>query len=218
MEKDIANCVSEALLTLYGSTPGTEAISIQKTGSDFRHESDRTVMVFPLVKISRKAPEQTATEIGEFLKEKLDYIESYKAIKGFLNLRIRNEFWSATLNDELQTAAAAEDNAAPLLIEFSSPNTNKPLHLGHIRNNLLGESISRILSAAGKKVIRVNLVNDRGIHICKSMLAWQKWGQGETPETSGLKGDKLAGKYYVRFETENRSILSELKANGSTLV
>ncbi len=211
----IAEKVACAVESLYGAKAPEGSIQPSPTRKEF--EGDVTVVTFPLLRISRKSPEATAEEIGAYLKENLPQIESYNVVKGFLNLKISPAYWC----DVFSGIAAAEDygQAAPtgrtVMVEFSSPNTNKPLHLGHIRNNLLGWSVSRLLEAAGNKVIKVNLVNDRGIHICKSMLAWKKRGNGVTPASSGIKGDHLVGDYYVEF---NNMLVEEteeaLKAAG----
>ena len=192
-------------------------IQLQNTRKEF--DGDITLVVFPFTKSSRKSPEATAVEIGEFIKLHLSEVENYNVIKGFLNLSIRKEYWLNFLasNFGRENFGYGEKlNEKPVVVEFSSPNTNKPLHLGHIRNNLLGFSLSRILQASGKNVKRVNLVNDRGIHICKSMLAWQQWGNGETPESSGLKGDHLVGKYYVVFDKYYKEEIAILVNEGST--
>jgi len=174
--------------------------------------------VFPLLKLSKKSPEQTANEIGEYLMQTLPALQSYNVIKGFLNLSIHPSFWLSALEQAHYHTnyghSSPTDLSKKIVIEFSSPNTNKPLHLGHVRNNLIGHSLAEILTAASNKVTKVNLINDRGIHICKSMLAWQKWGNGETPESAALKGDHLVGKYYVLFDVENRKQIAELVAQG----
>ncbi len=179
---------------------------------------DYTLVTFPLLRYSKKSPEQTADELGKYLSEKIDCISGFNVIKGFLNLELSQDYWLNKLKE-----AWEDDNfgirlpnkkSKTVLVEYSSPNTNKPLHLGHIRNNLIGYSISRILEANGKKIIKTNIVNDRGIHICKSMLAWQKWGNGETPKSSGLKGDFLVGKYYIKFDHEYKKEISKLISKG----
>jgi arginyl-tRNA synthetase len=211
---------SLALLTLYEKVAEISDIRIERTNAQFRSESDFTLPVFPFLKISKKSPEATANELGETLQENTNFIEKYSVIKGFLNLKIMDEYWIDYLvnkrDDKLMEWVPKEPIPETVLIEFSSPNTNKPLHLGHIRNNLLGESLARILQANGKKVIKVNLVNDRGIHICKSMLAWQKWGRGETPESAGLKGDKLVGRYYVEFDKQLKEEVAAMVKVGLT--
>ena len=211
----IAGKTVEAVQKLYGQEVKPESISLQKTRPEF--EGDLTLTVFPLTKISRKAPELTANEIGSYLAENLPEIKRFNVIKGFLNLVIDDNYYLRHFYQNLNIpdyGYANEGDSKPVMVEYSSPNTNKPLHLGHIRNNLLGWSVAEILKANGKKVIKVNLVNDRGIHICKSMLAWQRWGNGETPESSGMKGDHLIGKYYVMFDQEYKKQLTELKASG----
>jgi arginyl-tRNA synthetase len=211
----IAGKTVEAVQKLYGQEVKPESISLQKTRPEF--EGDLTLTVFPLTKISRKAPELTANEIGNYLAENLPEIKRFNVIKGFLNLVIDDNYYLRHFYQNLNIpnyGYTKEGDSKPVMVEYSSPNTNKPLHLGHIRNNLLGWSVAEILKANGKKVIKVNLVNDRGIHICKSMLAWQRWGNGETPESSGMKGDHLIGKYYVMFDQEYKKQLAELKASG----
>ena len=216
IESVIFNAVIEACEDLYKQRPDKNIIQLQKTRKDF--EGDYTLVVFPLVRMARKAPDQVATEIGQYVSEKLDEILSFNIIKGFLNLVISSKYWKELLVD----ISSQEDfgifpidkNLPSIMVEFSSPNTNKPLHLGHIRNNLLGFSVSRILKASGRQVVKVNLVNDRGIHICKSMLAWQKYGNGETPETSGKKGDHLVGEYYVAFDKAYKRELAEFVEKG----
>ena len=205
----IAGGVAEAVKSLYGAEAPEGGIQLSATRKEF--EGDITLVTFPLLRISRQSPEVTAQAIGAYLKEKLPQIESYNVVKGFLNLKISASYWCDVFS---QIAATADfGQGAPtgrtVMVEFSSPNTNKPLHLGHIRNNLLGWSVSRLLEAAGNKVIKVNLVNDRGIHICKSMLAWLRRGNGATPESSGIKGDHLVGDYYVEF---NKMLVEETEA------
>lgn len=198
-----------ALKELYGAEVEERLIQTQATRKEF--EGDITLVTFPLLKTSHKGPEQTAEEIGRWLKERCPEVESFNVVKGFLNIKFSLSYWS----NIFRSISAAEDfgtlppTGKRVMIEFSSPNTNKPLHLGHIRNNLLGWSVSKLLEANGHEVIRVNLVNDRGIHICKSMLAWLRWGNGETPQSSGIKGDHLVGKYYVLFSNE---LKKEIKA------
>lgn len=205
----------EALKSLYDFT--AEKISFEKTNPDF--EGDLTLVVFPYLKVSKKKPEDTATEIGNYLKANVPEITSFNVVKGFLNIVIGQSFWLnyfKSVNGKPFLSNKIPDNAPVVMVEYSSPNTNKPLHLGHVRNNLLGYSVAEILKAAGNKVIKTNLVNDRGIHICKSMLAWQKWGKGETPESSGMKGDHLIGKYYVEFDKHYKQEIKALKEEGKT--
>lgn len=214
MKNTIAQTLQKALKDLYQLEWTADASVIQKTKKEF--EGDFTVVVFPFVKAARKAPDAVATELGNYFKENLNC--DFNVVKGFLNLSFSNELWINFLKDNRTdvnygyTAVPADEPVT--LIEYSSPNTNKPLHLGHIRNNLLGDSVSRILAACGKRVVKVNLVNDRGIHICKSMLAWQKFGNGETPETSGMKGDHLVGKYYVEFDKHYKAEIAQLVEGG----
>ena len=212
IEDKIADQVQEAIQKLFGQELEKEKITLQPTRKDF--EGDFTLVVFPFVKLARRSPEQTAQAIGEELQTRMDVIESFNVIKGFLNFSLSPIYWLNFLGEAAEersfgTRKPYENDT--VVVEYSSPNTNKPLHLGHIRNNLLGYSVAKILEAAGKKTIKVNLVNDRGIHICKSMLAWMKWGNGETPESTGKKGDKLVGEYYVKFETELRKEAQALK-------
>ncbi|MDR2466651.1 MAG: arginine--tRNA ligase [Prevotellaceae bacterium] len=216
VETVIKSGATEAAKELYGSNVSESLIQIQKTRKDF--DGDYTLVVFPLLKLSRKSPEQTAGEIGERLLESLDFVESVNTVKGFLNIKLKPAFWRARLEASAgdKSFGFAPPTGKRFMIEYSSPNTNKPLHLGHIRNNLLGWSVAKILEACGHEVIKVNLVNDRGIHICKSMVARQKFGGDETPESSGMKGDHLAGKYYVRFDREYKSQIAELTAGGMT--
>ena len=211
IEQFISDVVKRTTEELYGTS---DNIQIQKTRKEF--EGDYTVVVFPLLKASRKSPEATATELGEKIVATTPEIKSFNVIKGFLNLVIDSSFWSARFKEiaEAKEYGMAEPSGRTIMIEYSSPNTNKPLHLGHIRNNLLGYSVATILKANGHNVIKVNLVNDRGIHICKSMLAWQLYGGGETPESSGMKGDHLVGKYYVEFDKHYKQEVKALVAEG----
>ncbi len=206
----------KAVERLYGVTPEESQIQIQKTRKEF--DGDYTLVAFPLLKVSKKNPEATSHEIGQYLIDNNKQITKFNVVKGFLNLSLSNDYWAEMLNSISTTKdfgfRLTGSSNRTVMVEFSSPNTNKPLHLGHIRNNLLGFSISRILEKNGNKVIRVNLVNDRGIHICKSMLAWQRFGNGETPESSGKKGDHLVGDYYVRFDKEYKVQIEELKSKG----
>ncbi|NQV02193.1 MAG: arginine--tRNA ligase, partial [Bacteroidia bacterium] len=215
--KKIRECCVEAVRDLYEQEISPEIIGFEKTKREI--EGDFTVVVFPLVRFARKSPEATGIELGGYLVSRLPCISEYHVIKGFLNLVMTDKFWL----DFLEKEASSDDfgrslmrDIAPVVLEYSSPNTNKPLHLGHIRNNLLGYSLSLILEANGDNVRKVNLVNDRGIHICKSLVAYMKWGQGETPETSGVKGDHLVGKYYVLFEKHVKAEIRELMVSGMT--
>ena len=213
IEAQITNSVIAAVKDLYGQDVPEKMVALQKTRSDF--EGNLTLVVFPLLKTSKKKPEDTAQDIGKYLKEHCGAIADFNVVKGFLNLVIAPEAWLGLLND-IDTDPAwgyknADENSPLVMIEYSSPNTNKPLHLGHVRNNLLGWSLAQIMEANGNKVVKTNIVNDRGIHICKSMLAWQKWGNGETPESSGKKGDHLIGDYYVAFDKHYREEVKELK-------
>ncbi len=204
--------------SLYGVKPDISLVQIQKTRKEF--EGDYTLVAFPLLKMSKKSPEITCQEIGDALTKSCPEVKGFNVVKGFLNISLSLEYWANVLNsiiaDKEFGFKQANSNDKPVVVEFSSPNTNKPLHLGHIRNNLLGFSISRILEKSGKHVFKVNLVNDRGIHICKSMIAWLKFGNGETPQSSGKKGDHLVGDYYVRFDKEYKTEISNLVALGMT--
>lgn len=211
IEEIIAQGVSDAVKALYDADIKPESVQVSPTKKEF--EGHLTVVVFPFLKASRKAPEATAQEIGAWMKENVEAVAAFNAVKGFLNLTISAEFWRNLLHeiqaDENFGFTAPTDDSELVMVEYSSPNTNKPLHLGHVRNNLLGYSLSQILKANGKKVVKTNIVNDRGIHICKSMLAWKKWGQGATPESVGKKGDHLIGDFYVLFD---RHFKDEVKA------
>ena len=216
IETTLVQSVVEAIKNLYGADFSAEKIQLQKTRKEF--EGDYTVVVFPFLALSKKRPEETAQEIGEYLKNNIASISSFNVVKGFLNLAISPSYWVDLLNeidnDEKWGITPVTENSPLVMVEYSSPNTNKPLHLGHIRNNLLGYALSNIIEANGNKVVKTNIVNDRGIHICKSMLAWQKWGEGETPASSGKKGDHLIGDYYVAFDKHYKAELNELMAKG----
>ncbi|MCC7303450.1 MAG: arginine--tRNA ligase [Bacteroidia bacterium] len=204
---------AEAIQHLFSANVLPEQISFQKTNQEF--EGHLTLVVFPFLKVSKKNPEQTAQAVGEYLREHCEQVQEFNVVKGFLNLVIADSYWiDAFLRQSCPPAFPP--TGKHILLEYSSPNTNKPLHLGHIRNNLLGYSVAKILEARGDKVTKVNLVNDRGIHICKSMLAWKKWGNGETPESSGLKGDHLVGKYYVEFDKHLKAEIGKLKEEGKS--
>lgn len=215
---DIKKILHQHLINLYGSEVVESFVQVSKTKKEFKGHV--TLVAFPLLKLSKKNPEQTATEIGEYLIENESLFVEFNVIKGFLNLVIAPAYWIKLLNEINKSddygINKVTDDAPLYMVEYSSPNTNKPLHLGHVRNNLLGFSISEILTAAGNKVVKTNIVNDRGIHICKSMLAWKKWGEGETPESSGKKGDHLIGDYYVKFDQEYKKELKELQSSGLT--
>ena len=210
----ISEAVSRSVEALYGPL-GEEQLQIQKTRKEF--DGDYTLVVFPLLRRSRKSPEATAAEIGEHLTAHMPEVKSFNVIKGFLNLALSDGFWADRFAEIAADGAFGQAPATGrnVMIEYSSPNTNKPLHLGHIRNNLLGYSVAQILRAVGHNVIKVNLVNDRGIHICKSMLAWKRYGGGETPASSGMKGDHLVGKYYVEFDKHYKAQVKELTASGT---
>ena len=214
IESKIMSSALEAVKALYGQEVPEKMVQLQKTKREF--EGNLTLVVFPFLKMSKKGPEQTAQEIGEYLQQNCDAVASFNVVKGFLNLVIAPAAWLELLkaidaDEKFGEKAAAEDSPL-VMIEYSSPNTNKPLHLGHVRNNLLGWSLAQIMAANGNKVVKTNIVNDRGIHICKSMLAWLKFGNGETPESSGKKGDHLIGDYYVAFDKHYREEVKELKA------
>ena len=214
IEQQIINAALAAVKELYGQEVPEKMVQLQKTKKEF--EGNLTLVVFPFLKISRKKPDETAREIGEYIKQNCKAIADFNAVGGFLNLVIDKKAWLALLNEMNLNEKFGEKpvtEASPLvMIEYSSPNTNKPLHLGHVRNNLLGWSLAQIMEANGNRVVKTNIVNDRGIHICKSMLAWLKFGNGETPETSGKKGDHLIGDYYVAFDKHYRAEVAELKA------
>ena len=205
---------TQAVKELYDSDLPVNQITLQETRKEF--DGQITIVVFPITRFSKKSPEATGAEIGAYLQRQIESIAAFNTIKGFLNISLSDAYWTSLFTTQI----AAEGfglfpaNGKKLMVEYSSPNTNKPLHLGHIRNNLLGYSVSEILKAYGYDVIKANLVNDRGIHICKSMLAWQRWGNGETPESTGLKGDHLVGKYYVVFDKAYKKEIDELKSRG----
>jgi len=208
--------VVKGIKQLYNEDVAESLISIQDTRKEF--EGQATIVVFPFVRYSKKSPEQTANDLGVYLVEHLKEVTAFNVVKGFLNLSIANDYWMDLFHTDLLRPdfGVLPSNGKKVMVEYSSPNTNKPLHLGHVRNNLLGYSVSELLKADGAEVFKVNLVNDRGIHICKSMLAWQKWGNEETPESSGLKGDHLVGKYYVIFDKEYKKEIEALKLAGDT--
>lgn len=212
----ITEAAVKAVKHLYQTDITPDAIALQETRKEF--EGQVTIVTFPFTKFSHRSPEQTGTEIGEYLLGNLSEISGFNVIKGFLNISLRDAYWINQLNDKILPAdfAVFKPNGKKVMVEYSSPNTNKPLHLGHVRNNLLGYSVAQILEAAGYEVIKANLVNDRGIHICKSMLAWQLFGNGETPESTGEKGDHLVGKYYVVFDKEYKKEIEFLKSEGQT--
>jgi arginyl-tRNA synthetase len=216
MEIVLKEKIKEAVKIIYNSDITDDLITIQETKKDFK--GDFTLVVFPLLRFSKNTPEKTGETIGNYLVENFSSISGYNVIKGFLNLEISDAWWISyfrkMLSEKTHLESCQVQVPETILVEYSSPNTNKPLHLGHIRNNLLGFSLFRILSSCGNKVIKTNIVNDRGIHICKSMVAWQKFGNGETPESSGMKGDHLVGKYYVMFEKEYKLQIEELVRNG----
>ncbi len=216
IENTIQKEFIQAFEELFQAGIDAAQVNIQQTRKEI--EGDFTINVFPFVRFAKRKPEEVATLLGERLVANIGHLQSFNVIKGFLNLVVADSYWqeqfAAAMAREAYGITPVDEQAAPVVIEYSSPNTNKPLHLGHIRNNLLGYSISEILKANGQNVKKVNLVNDRGIHICKSMLAWQRWGHGETPESSGIKGDHLVGKYYVKFDQEYKKQIAELVAGG----
>lgn len=218
IEQQIAQALAGAVKELYGADITPAQVQLQKTKKEF--EGHLTVVVFPLLRISKKSPEQTAAEIGHYLQENESCVAGFNVIKGFLNLTVAAPYWIELLNSIRRQPrygiTPVTDNSPLIMIEYSSPNTNKPLHLGHVRNNLLGYSLAQIMEANGNKVVKTNIVNDRGIHICKSMLAWQKWGNGVTPESSGKKGDHLIGDFYVLFDKHYKQELAELEKQGLT--
>lgn len=216
-ERRLLEAADKAIRGLYKQEFDLSKLTIERTKKE--NEGDYTIIIFPLLKLSRKSPEQTANELGEILLKELSVISSYRVIKGFLNLILSDEYWISFLAgnfNNLEFGVSQSMRDEKVVLEYSSPNTNKPLHLGHIRNNLLGYSLSNILTACGYPVVKVNLVNDRGIHICKSMLAYMRWGSGETPESSGMKGDKLIGKYYVLFDKHYKEEIRGLVEKGLT--
>lgn len=216
IEQHIVAATVNAVKELYQQDLPEAQVNLQDTRPEF--EGQITIVVFPIVRYSKKSPELTANELGEYLVAHIEEITAFNVIKGFLNLSVANHYWIDLFNAELLKPDFGKiaPNGKKVMVEYSSPNTNKPLHLGHVRNNLLGYSVSELLKANGAEVYKVNLVNDRGIHICKSMLAWQKWGNEETPESSGLKGDHLVGKYYVIFDKEYKKEIEALKLEGQT--
>ena len=218
LEHLLTDTIIASVKSIYNADLIPNQINFQTTRKEF--DGDITLVVFPIVKLSKKSPEQTAEDLGAYLEEHIDFITAYSVIKGFLNLMVSDSYWLAEYSkamkiDDYGRITPIKDS--PLtVVEYSSPNTNKPLHLGHIRNNLLGYSVAEIIKASGKRVKKVQIINDRGIHICKSMLAWKKFGQGETPDSSGVKGDHLVGRYYVRFDQEYKKEIKVLCAQGKT--
>lgn len=216
IEVKIQEAVAKAIHALYAQDISSDQVQVQNTRKDL--EGDLTIVVFPFLRISKKSPEATAEDLGKFLMEHVDLVHSFNVIKGFLNLIISDNYWLETLSEAYSnTGFGLKETTAEselVMVEYSSPNTNKPLHLGHIRNNLLGFSISEIAKANGKKVVKTNIVNDRGIHICKSMYAWQKWGNGKTPANSGMKGDHLVGEFYVEFDKHYKAEIAALVETG----
>lgn len=210
LETYIKSGIADAIASLYGETVDAETIKLESTNPDFK--GDFTFVCFPYVRLSKKKPEDTAAEIGEALKTSIQQVSGFNVVKGFLNIEISDNYWLERF--ALHELGVKAKNSGKVMVEYSSPNTNKPLHLGHIRNNLLGYSVARILETSGYEVVKANLINDRGIHICKSMLAWQRFGNGETPESSGLKGDHLVGKYYVEFDKHYKQEIADLVASG----
>ena len=218
IEDKLTAAILQGIKQLYGQDVPEKMVQLQKTKKEF--EGHLTLVVFPFLKMSKKGPEQTAQEIGDYLKQNEPAIAEFNVIKGFLNLTIASDVWIELLNtinkDEKWGIKEATEDAPLVMIEYSSPNTNKPLHLGHVRNNLLGNALANVMAANGNKVVKTNIVNDRGIHICKSMLAWLKYGNGETPESSGKKGDHLIGDYYVAFDKHYKAEVKELTAKFIT--
>ena len=218
IELQLIQPITDAVKELFKADIPANQINFQTTRKEF--DGDVTLVVFPMVRLAKKSPEQTADDIGSYLVQHVDSVENYNVVKGFLNMVISESFWLNAYAKAFQTkdyGRVSTGNDSPLtVIEYCSPNTNKPLHLGHIRNNLLGYSVAEIIKASGKRVKKVQIINDRGIHICKSMLAWKKFGAGETPESTGVKGDHLVGKYYVRFDKEYKKEIESLIAEGKT--
>ncbi|WP_312716406.1 arginine--tRNA ligase domain-containing protein, partial [Sphingobacterium multivorum] len=216
IQKRLVEVTVQAVKELYNADILETQIALQATRKEF--EGQITIVTFPVTRFSKSSPEQTGKEIGAYLQQHIAEISDFNVIKGFLNIVLSDAYWITLLNQTITAKdfAVFPANGKKLMVEYSSPNTNKPLHLGHIRNNLLGYAVAEILKAYGYDVIKANLVNDRGIHICKSMLAWQKFGNGETPESTGLKGDHLVGKYYVVFDKEYKKEIEALKAEGQT--
>lgn len=213
LEKEIREAISGAFKDLFDHTISSDEVGIQPTRKEF--EGSYTFVIFPFLKITKSNPEESGKKVGDWLKENSAFVRNYNVVKGFLNLEIEDLKWAETLSElSSKRDFSLPSNGEKVMVEFSSPNTNKPLHLGHLRNNFLGDATSRILEATGYDVMKVNLVNDRGIHICKSMLAYQKFGEGETPEDAGIKGDHLVGKYYVRFDQEYKREINELLEGG----
>ena len=218
IELQLIQPITDAVKELFKADIPANQINFQTTRKEF--DGDVTLVVFPMVRLAKKSPEQTADDIGSYLVQHVDSVENYNVVKGFLNMVISQSFWLNAYAKAFQTkdyGRVSTGNDSPLtVVEYCSPNTNKPLHLGHIRNNLLGYSVAEIIKASGKRVKKVQIINDRGIHICKSMLAWKKFGAGETPESTGIKGDHLVGKYYVRFDKEYKKEIESLIAEGKT--
>ncbi len=215
MDAKIAEVVSDALKSLFDVSVDPVEVQIQDTRKEF--EGEFTVVVFPFVRFAKRSPEQTATDIGEYLTQNIDTVAGFSVVKGFINLKMTADYWAdqlQSMSDNPSYGRQVEDSKGLIIVEYASPNTNKPLHLGHLRNIFLGDSVANILHAAGHPVRRVQIVNDRGIHICKSMVAWQKFGNGETPESSDMKGDHLVGKYYVEFDRTYKAQVAELIAEG----
>lgn len=218
IEQIIKEKVALAIQQLYGQEFDAANVQIQNTRKDV--EGDLTVVVFPFLRISKKSPEQTANDLGSFLQEQVAEVDAFSVIKGFLNVTISTSYWINQLAEAFENPTfgfeEAKEDSPLVMVEYSSPNTNKPLHLGHIRNNLLGFSLGELLKASGKKVVKTNIVNDRGIHICKSMYAWQQWGEGKTPANTGIKGDHLVGDFYVLFDKHYKAEIAELVAKGAS--
>ena len=210
---NLGNDISKALKELFDLNVATSDLQLQKTRKEFA--GDITLVVFPIAGKAAKRPDELANLLGQHLADTSELVSAFNVVKGFLNLEISVAYWLEFVSKAFSSASTSAPTSEHIMVEFASPNTNKPLHLGHLRNIFLGDSVARILECAGHKVTRVQIINDRGIHICKSMLAWQKFGRGETPHTSGLKGDKLVGKYYVAFDTEHKRQLAELKSSGT---
>ena len=217
IENLLAEKAKEALSVLFSAEIEEKNIQIQKTKKEF--DGDLTLVVFPLLRASKKGPEQTAEIIGEWMTENVHQVTGFNVVKGFLNLEISSEYWLNVLFEAMKNSSfgfGKPNSLSQVMVEYSSPNTNKPLHLGHLRNNFLGYSVAQILKAAGHDVVKVQIINDRGIHICKSMVAWKRYANGETPNDTGEKGDKLVGRYYVKFDQVFKAEMAELMANGAS--
>ncbi len=220
VDQILTEAANQAMKNIYGTSDLFEKIQVQHTKKEF--DGDYSLVVFPLLSITKESPEASAEKLGKYIRDNVDFVDSFNAIGGFLNIKLSDDYWIQFLAEISENLidfgfVPVDENSRPIVIEYSSPNTNKPMHLGHVRNNLIGWSIAEILKATGRKVVKVNLINDRGIHICKSMLAWEKWGQNITPEKAGMKGDELVGDFYVKFESEYKKQQQKLSNDGKSL-